>query len=289
MKFALPLIPALLLAIPVSSRAALLAFDSFSGYSAAALNGQGPAATGFTGNWSGDVNISAAASGLTAITGGYAATGGSATSSGATSTFRSFDTAVTTSMGTASDVWFSVLLRTNHTSGTNTFQLMSSGDPDIIGGIGQRLNGVQIKAQDAAAGTSGATQLNGGGATVIGTGEAFTQNDSGTGLWTANTTYLLVGHVSIDRAGTNPETLQFWKLTDASAFNPAAPFLTSSHDILNTTFTGFTGVRFQGNAAGNIYDELRIGTSFADVVPEPSSGLLGAVAALGLLIRRRSR
>ncbi len=289
MKIALSLIPAVLLFGSVSSRAALLAVDQFNGYSAAALNGQGPAATGFTGNWSGDANISATASGLTAVSGGYAAAGGSASSSGATTTFRSFDTPVTTALGTASDVWFSVLLRTNHTGGTNTFQLISSGDPDIIGGIGQRLNGVQIKAQDAAASTSGATQLNGGGTTVLGTGEAFTQNDTGTGLWAANTTYLLVGHISIDRAGTNPETLQFWKLTDASAFNPASPFLTVSHDILNTTFTGFTGVRFQGNQAGNIYDEIRVGTGFADVVPEPSTGLFGLVAGLGLMIRRRSR
>ncbi|HEX2750201.1 MAG TPA: hypothetical protein VHM91_19495, partial [Verrucomicrobiales bacterium] len=91
MKLALPLLPALLFFGPVSSRAAILAVDQFNGYSAAALNGQGPAATGFTGNWSGDANISATASGLTAVSGGYAAAGGSASSSGTTNTSRSFD------------------------------------------------------------------------------------------------------------------------------------------------------------------------------------------------------
>ncbi len=286
MKSALTLLPALLLLAPVSSRAALLAIEQFTGYNAAALNGQSPAATGFTGAWSGDANISGTASGLTAVTGGYTVAGGAATSSGATNTFRNFDAAVTTALTTASDVWFSVLLRTNHTGGTNTFQLMSSADADIIAGIGQRLNGVQIKVQDASAATGGATLLNNGGSTPAGTGEAYSEGATGTGLWVANTTYLLVGHISIDRAGTNPETLQFWKLTDAGTFNQATPFLTASRDILNSTITGFTGVRFQGNQPGNIYDEIRVGTSYLDVVPEPSTALLG-VTALGFLIRRR--
>lgn len=253
-------------------------------YNAAALTGQSPGVTGFTGAWSGDSNTSVTASGLNAVTNGYSATGGAFSSSGGSTVTRNFDASTASLLSTAGEVWFSLLMRTNHQGGTNTVRLVAGSS--VAASIGQRLTGVQIKLQDSGAATGGSQQLNGGGVTVAGTGEAFTLSDTGTGLWPVNTTFLLVGRVVVNRAATGTETLQFWKLSDASTFNPGAPFLTSSRDILTPAIPGFTGMQIQGNSGGDIYDEFRVGTSPSDVLPAGTPGLpagfsTGANPALG--------
>ncbi|HEX2748222.1 MAG TPA: lamin tail domain-containing protein, partial [Verrucomicrobiales bacterium] len=248
-------------------------------YNAAAINGQGPAVSGFTGTWTGDANVSASASGLSAIANGYAAAGGAFSETGASTVTRSFDPAVVSVLSTAGEVWFSFLMRTSHQGGTNTVRLVAS--TSIAASIGQRLSGVQIKLQDSGGATGGSSQLNGGGTTVAGTGEAFTVGDTGTGLWPVNTTFLMVGRVIINRNASGLETLQFWKLADATAFNPGTPFLTSSRDIITPAFPGFTGIQIQGNQSGDTYDEIRVGTSPSDVIPTSTPGLPAAFSPGG--------
>ncbi len=280
-----PLIPAAALALAALSRLAATplatdpALTGAPNYNLAAINGQSPAAAGFTGEWTGDAAVSVSANGLTAVANGYAVSGGAFTETGAATVTRNFDAATTAILSTAGEVWFSFLMRTTHQGGTNTIRLVAS--PNIAASIGQRLTGLQIKLQDSAAATGGAALLNGGGTSVTGTGEAFTLGDTGTGAWPVNTTFLLVGRVLINRNASGAETLQFWKLTDAASFNLSTPFLTSARDILTPAIPGFTGLQIQGNQPGDTYDEIRVGTSASDVLPAGTPGLPAAFSAGG--------
>jgi len=192
-------------------------------------------------------------------------------------------------MSTATDIWYSFHLQTNHQNGTNTLRLVTSADSDLILSFGQRVNGIQAKVHAAPGYTWNAVQLNNGGSTTE--DEAFSLGASGTGLWVANTTVLMVVNLTIDRAGTNPEVMKFWKLSNASTFNPLTPFFTITKDILDSTYTGFTGVAIEGNFGSNIYDEVRVGTASIDVIPipEPSAFLLLVAGAVLTVHRRRHR
>ena len=257
------------------SQATVIAFDPFSsdsgGYTpSSSILGQAPSINGFSGAWSGTAGVSISSSGLTAVPGAYTASGGSATQSGGS---------------TATDVWYSFHMQTNHQNGTNTLRLINSSDSDLLLSFGQRLGGIQAKIHSAATYTPGVVQLNNGGSTT--SDEAITVGATGTGLWTANTTYLMVVHLNIDRSGTSPEVMQFWKLSDASDFNPLTPFFTITKNILDSTNTGFTGIAIEGNTGGNTFDEVHVGTMSVDVVPEPSTTLLILAGATLFYSRRR--
>jgi hypothetical protein len=83
-------------------------------------------------------------------------------------------------------------------------------------------------------------------------------------------------------------------LDSASFFiNPTSSSSTASESTSGLTLPTLTGIQFAGINGTNLtinFDEVRVGNSFGDVVPEPASiGLVGAVGAMGLLRRRRNR
>lgn len=108
----------------------------------------------------------------------------------------------------------------------------------------------------------------------------------------ANTTYLIVSkfRTNTGTGGIDEVFLKVFSPTDTVA----EPLTDGDWDISTNGNSSVTlaNVRLDfSNAAGqtNQFDELRIGTTFADVaaIPEPTSALLALCGGAGLLLRRR--
>ncbi len=104
--------------------------------------------------------------------------------------------------------------------------------------------------------------------------------------------YFVVGRIDFD-AGTTPgnEAIRLW-ITDAPASPPATQPLDSEADYadLNTANIG-TLIRVEINISNpaSAIDEIRLGTTYADVVPvpEPAAAVLAIASLAGLQLRRR--
>jgi len=107
------------------------------------------------------------------------------------------------------------------------------------------------------------------------------------------TTYLVVARIRTNTAAGNDEV--FLKIFDPSDA-VSMPLDDSGWDASANGNSGVTLTRTNlvfGNAGGQAlqFDELRIGTTFADVagVPEPARAMMLAIAALGLMLPRHRR
>jgi hypothetical protein len=120
--------------------------------------------------------------------------------------------------------------------------------------------------------------------------------DSGSGSSTTNsstnatvdTTFLLVAKFSKDGgSSTYNRTDLFINPLDAN--EPVTADATASSGVTGLSSLSLFSVRnFQPEAGDTVFiDELRIGTSFADVVPEPSHAVLLLLGGGALLLRRR--
>ena len=98
-----------------------------------------------------------------------------------------------------------------------------------------------------------------------------------------NITYLIAGKIEWASAG-NDDTLSLYDITDVSAALPA-PFATMTADLDQSAFDTVA----IGSQQIGIFDEIRFGNSYADVVvPEPGTMGLLALGGLALLRRRRA-
>jgi hypothetical protein len=104
----------------------------------------------------------------------------------------------------------------------------------------------------------------------------------------AAATYLLVGKISKTSGGNYNRVDLF--VNPISTIEPALPDATDLGDAGIGTLSHFS-VRSFNLDVDDIYqfDDVRIGTTFADVVPEPGSIALLGIAAGGLLTTRRRR
>jgi hypothetical protein len=68
-----------------------------------------------------------------------------------------------------------------------------------------------------------------------------------------------------------------------------APDVAAAIDVSTTRSASFNQIRIQSGGNQVAFDELRVTTDYASATPEPASLGLAAVAALGLLARRRRR
>ena len=270
-------------------RADLIAYDGFNydTSSSSALNGR-TGGTGWTTAWTNNpsstitaMNIVTVATPLSVSNAQASYTGGSqaisvpgmSSASGGIAGIRQF-------ASQTGDVWFSFLFRTPSTVGSDDFlQFSLNNDTD-------QNNSASIGDTDTVA--SGGNDFSirigntNGGTTV-----------TSSKLIAGNTDYLLVGRVSKDgtsgNAGGTYDLLQFW----VSPLDPTAPEA-GSFAVSNDANSGMTSISYftfrTANFSGTpyLFDELKIGTSYASVTPEPAS--LSAIALAGIaLLRRRPR
>lgn len=184
--------------------------------------------------------------------------------------------------------YFSFLVRRNNTTfRTFNFALFtgtaSAGEKFAVGQYGT--------ATTSSDGNFAAAFLNNGAVLTAGSPVAV-----GTGV-----THLVVGRIDFDVNGTLNERARIYIDPSATEGEPATPYL----DLISPSDLGsFDTIRpFAGNnvTSGNLFpavsadfDEIRLGTSYASVVPglavpEPSVLGLAGVGALAMLRSRRHR
>jgi hypothetical protein len=268
-KFALLLLTP---ALAGSMNAAIIATEYFNGYGSSNLTMEGISdggGTGWTSEWGAantgtDDNEYRAGSSLSISKAGYdnsdnlsgathGAVGYDANNSGPSASVRTFSTTATT-------VWFSILVNRGNTT-SNALLWIDTVDAgsqnDFIGLLGgefeMRYNNVT------------------------------TTNNT---LVAADTTYLILAKAEIDVSGNN-DRLSFWFDPTLTGGEAGLGTATSVADNADTFGTTIDGIAVQMNGEG-LLDAIRVGTTFADVVPEPSVALLGGLGLLGLLRRRRS-
>jgi hypothetical protein len=248
------------------AQATLLLYEDFN-YTAAANTTTQSGGTGWTGAWgtaAGDTSTVISGSGLTYTglpTAGNAASDNTFGSMGNTRTWSGAGL-----FGNGSELWLSALVNTSATgSDLRLFALTSS--TVSAGGVGFSLAGSTIRAT-----------IN---------GSSFSSNITGT----SGTTMLLVARIQFSNT-VGADSVTAW-LNPTIGATPPTGGSSISGDISSTfTTTPILGFRGGGSWMG-IVDELRLGTTYGDVVgaavPEPSTFSLFALAGVGLAFCSRVR
>jgi hypothetical protein len=187
-----------------------------------------------------------------------------------------------------STMWFSVMMNPRTADSEASFALNSYGtivlgDAALTGGSGSAAAPIASGGNAIGVGFAG---TGGGGVWddmriqgVTYSGGALTESSRTT---VGDTTLMIVGKVDWAANGSD-DTISLYNVTDPSAALPAA-FSTMTVDLDQSTFS----VVSIGDAQTSIFDEIRMDTELANVIPEPAT--LGLVAAFGgavLFIRRR--
>jgi len=242
------------------ARAALTVYDSFS-YGPGPVAGQNGGFTGFAGGYTGAGNVTEP--GLTYP--GVYSTGNKFTTAGSNGgAFRTLLDPIDPNNGGTIFVGFLISL--------------AQVEPADYGGISFFSGGTSTEELFL-----GRPSLQNYGYRAPG---AIGNDDIGGGPAPSTATTLLVYRLTFTAAG---DRIDAYYNPDPRAPLPATPGNTS--DIPDSAFpAAFTSIRLQSGTQARSFnfDEFRIGTTFADVVPEPSAaGLLAAAAAAGLRRRRR--
>jgi hypothetical protein len=268
---------ALAASLASTASAALIAYEGFNyteanGTTLTGLNGGTgwdeayPTVTGSGGN----ITL---ANGLS-FTGHLASIGKSAersTSATMSADGRNWDTALAT--GT---IWYSFLLNPTATG---------RGTLGVVQGSGSNQNGFGIRFEPNTTATT--LQIN-----------ANTPAQApGTNILFANgfgQTYLVVGKLTIDTAANTRNDVWVWQngQTVPTNLTNASVGMSFSSGATSTAIPAFYGRAFGSPNAAVFFDEVRIGTTFADVsaIPEPSSFVaLAGLGAIGMVASRRRR
>jgi hypothetical protein len=271
----------------MTSNAAVIATEYFNGYGTSEIQSNGSSlngGSGWTSAWLNadekyvpNLNISTSIAGydnsanLSGSTNGAMAYSGNLPS--VSSATRSFSTSSTT-------VWFSALISIDEIWDRAVLWIdatqTSAGDTgnDFIGVLD---GAIQMRYNN--------TNVTSAGAPTVGT-------------------HLLLAKAEIDVSGTN-DRLSFWfnpNLTGGEGGLGTATYTDASADTFGTAINGigvllvdrdFDGSFYTSDpnnevVNGELIDAIRVGTTFADVIPEPSTALLGGLGMLALLRRRRT-
>ena len=269
-----------ILALTTSAHAAVIATEFFNGYGTSDLNTSGlSGGTGaWTSNWSASDNGYASGANLSYGAAGYDNTPNLSGSSNGAASFASATaspsvTFRTLNDGDASTIWTSSLISMDGSDRAILWidATASAGNDDFIGVIDGQI----------------AIRYNG---TTIGTNGLYgnNTNPNGNATFTFGTA-LLLAKLEVNNSGN--DTLSFWfnpDLTGGEGGLGTATLSATGGDFFGDEIGGI-GMLIAGTTGGNEYiDAIQVGTTFVDVVPEPSSmGLLGLGGACLLLRRRR--
>lgn len=236
-----------------SARAALTVYEPFNYSTAAQVSGQsGGGSFGFSGAWSGG---SAGATIGTGSLPGTATLGNKATmtaNSLTTPLSRSLSASLGASAGTT---YFSFLLRPEASVGTSSAELRLTGSANTVG-FGLNSN-------------SGAYLID-----QAGTGAGQTVSSS---TATVNSPVLLVLK-AVFAAGAGADAFSLF-------YNPAVGSTEGAAAATRTFDVGtVSALSIFGTLAFSV-DEIKVGSAYADVVPEPSTYAAGAAVALMVAVR----
>jgi len=226
------------------------------------LTGQTVFGTGLTGTWgAGTGNQLVVDSDSTLSIPGRSSPVGSVqstfNSTGQLSTTASLNSTVQSQLASVNELWISYLVRGPTATDTQEVKLNTASSSISFG---PRLAGYISR---------------------VGTDVDFTTTG-----FSANTTYLMIGQLLIDRAAGQNEVLKVWSTTNATTFNPlSAPLLTSSDNILEGPGSTFVSISIFKDANGFIFDSIQVEAA----IPEPSTFLLAlpGLAGLGLFAWRK--
>ncbi len=251
-----------------SARASLLVYEPFNYAPGSNLIGQTATGLGFTGSWTSWTNGNATIESGSLSEGNLATSGNSLSGGADNGPSVNLSSPVAATVG--NPLWVSFLMQTPAT--TTDINNNTIGALDLIG-----------------------TNSNGTNSTAIGyTNGSFvlqTENNGVIGSSVSpNTTYLMVLEDIANSSGTS--TLNLW-------INPATgveyPIINSNMTYSPTDSIGnISSIGMLDGYYSNSYDEIRIGTTYADVtpaVPEPDTLRLMGIGSLaligGMALRRR--
>jgi hypothetical protein len=253
-----------------------------------------PGGTGLSGNW----NASTLYTKDTGLTYGDLATVGD--SSKVTSGWAKAEIGVTSStaysnlLADGGEMWFSMIMQVGATGNRSYFALTTRG----LGGSNGDLNGDGTSPVEESVGI-------GFGLASNNTFYANVWDDAENGNWGGNNlttapdgnittttgtatiaTHFLVGHIQWGATSADSDTITLYLPGTNLTLGDAVS--SSSGIIANQS--GLDTLGFQNLTNFNVYDEIRVGATIADVVvviPEPRAALLGGLGFLLLLRRRR--
>jgi len=266
--------------------AAPVAYDNFESYAADGLNGNN-GGSGWEAAWTASSGASVAdvsANPLTYDGGAFSFNGGNRAVN-ITGSFNPLFTREFANIGVAEtdEVFFSFMFREESSDGINDFMnlwISNDADRSNSGGIGLlSIADGELGARVIANGSSASTNLS--------TTDPVNQQ-----------TYFLVGRFSRDGTDGDPfdplrfDLMQLWinpTTTDYALLGTPSASIDASSGINGDI--SFFGTRTVSIGSGDSYliDDVRIGTDYLSVVPEPTSAalLLGAAGLLALRVRRR--
>lgn len=276
-----------LLASTDAARAQIIAYDGFA-YPAGNLNGDN-GGTGFAGAWvvsSGTVVVPTGGSLVPAAPSSTLPETGNSLSvtpindsvSGVASRILS-----TPVIGTAGSVlWVSAVMKGPGMTGLSAQGALLVTDGGANGfSITTGATGSGIPPNNPSANSNWSLGDNNTGASEA----SSTVSDTLQSLLVARVTFSPTGSPASDRIDlfVNPP------LTGSPPATPAASMLVNHAADISTVIVEYASVN--GNTTSTLFDEIRLGHTFADVtsVPEPSTLLLAGAAGLGLIRRRKCR
>lgn len=266
---------ALVVALPASLRGALIVYEGFN----YGLADNTPIGTNFgwqqaASNASGTAWQYGAATLTVPFDALPAATGGSLQIAGGGQT--GFDTPGWGTLTVGSTYWYSFTLNSYGTTAGTPGSYTSSprGTFNIFSNTtnaNNPQNGFGINIANGGALNAGAST---GGTASTGT------------IISSGGVYSILGRLVVDGAGSATNTLWVNPADVSSVVALGTGASVTGSIATNATQAAFGGRSF-GGSTGYRVDEIRVGTAFFDVVPEPSTAALGLLGALGLLRRRR--